>query len=75
MRTEPSDVIAAETMGVGCVALSIALMTKTITATRADRLRLTVEQRLGATVRFDAPDGGGMAAIVAPMRSVAAAAA
>jgi hypothetical protein len=51
-------------------------MAKTMTATRAGRLRLTVEQRLGATVRLDAPDGGGVVAIVAPMRwSIAAAAA
>jgi DNA polymerase-3 subunit beta len=61
-----SDVISAETTGVGCVALSIALMTKTMTATRRDRLRLTVEQRPGATVRFDAPDDGGVVAVIAP---------
>jgi hypothetical protein len=42
-------------------------MTKTMTATRADRLRLSVEQRMGAVARLDAPDDAGVVAIVAPV--------
>jgi hypothetical protein len=67
-----SDVIAAATTGTGCVALSIELLTKTMTATRVKRLRLSVEPRMGAVARLDAPDDAGVVAIVAPMRWSAA---